>query len=156
MGIRDSSHIPHLAFGAQNAGSKVVEMKGGFMTLHKLNPLFAAEFAAGEWAPAVDILENEREIVIKAELPGIELKDVAVTIDNNVLTLKGERHVDKDAKKDNFHRMERAYGVFARSFALPEHVDASRVTAEFKVGLLTVTLPKSEAAKSRSIEIKAA
>ena len=126
------------------------------MTLHKLNPLFAAEFAAGEWAPAVDIIENERGIVIKAELPGIDPKDVTVTIDNNVLTLKGERHVEKEAKKENFHRMERAYGVFARSFALPEHVDGAKVTAEFKDGLLTVTLPRSDAAKPRAIEINAA
>jgi HSP20 family protein len=126
------------------------------MTLHKLNPLLAAEFAAGEWAPAVDIIENDRGIVIKAELPGIDAKDVAVTIDNNVLTLKGERHVEKDAKKENFHRMERAYGVFARSFALPQHVDTAKVAAEFKDGLLTVTVPRSDAATSRSIEIKAA
>jgi HSP20 family protein len=126
------------------------------MTVHKLNPLFAAEFAAGEWAPAVDIIENEHGIVIKAELPGIDPKDVAVTIDNNVLTLKGERHVENEAKKENFHRMERAYGVFARSFALPEHVDPAKVTAGFKDGLLTVTLPRSEGAKSRTIEIKAA
>jgi HSP20 family protein len=126
------------------------------MTLHTLNPLFAAEFAAGEWAPAVDIIENERGIVIKAELPGIDMKDVAVTIDNNVLTLKGERHVEKEAKKENFHRMERAYGVFARSFALPEHVDAAKVSAAFKDGLLTVTLPSSETAKPRAIQINAA
>ena len=126
------------------------------MTLHKMNPLFAAEFAAGEWAPAVDIIENDRGIVIKAELAGIDPKDVVVTIDNNVLTLKGERHVEKDAKKESFHRMERAYGVFARSFALPEHVDAGKVTAEFKDGLLTVTLPRTEAAKPRAIEINAA
>lgn len=126
------------------------------MTLHKLNPLFAAEFAAGEWAPAVDIIENERGITIKAELPGIDAKDIEVTVDNNVLTLKGERHVDKDARKENFHRMERAYGVFTRSFALPTHVDASNVTADFKDGLLTVTLPRSDAAKARTIEIRAA
>jgi HSP20 family protein len=126
------------------------------MALHKLNPLFAAEFAAGEWAPAVDIIENEHGIVINAELPGVAPKDVTVTIDNNVLTLKGERHVDQEAKKENFHRMERAYGVFARSFALPEHVDASKVTANFKDGLLTVTLPKSDTAKPRSIDIKVA
>jgi HSP20 family protein len=118
--------------------------------------LFAAEFAAGEWAPAVDILENERGITIKAELPGIDTKDIEVTVDNNVLTLKGERHVEKDARKENFHRMERAYGVFTRSFALPTHVDAAHVTADFKDGLLTVTLPRSDAAKARAIEIKAA
>jgi HSP20 family protein len=126
------------------------------MTLHKLNPLFAAEFAAGEWAPAVDIIENDRSITINAELPGIDVKNVLVTVENNVLTLKGERHVDTEAKKENFHRMERAYGVFCRSFALPAHVDAAKVTAAFKDGLLTITLPRSEATTSRAIEIKAA
>ena len=126
------------------------------MTLHKLNPLFAAEFAAGEWAPAVDIIENGRGIVIKAELPGIDVKDIAVTVENNVLTLKGERHVEKEAKKENFHRMERAYGVFTRSFALPAHVDTTKVTADYKDGLLTVTFPKGEAAMSRAIDIKVA
>lgn len=126
------------------------------MTLHKLNPLFTAEFGAGEWTPAVDIIENDLGIVIRAELPGIDPKDVSVTIDDNILTLRGERHVEEEAKKENFHRMERAYGVFARSFTLPAHVDASKVTAEFKDGLLTVKLPRSDAAKSRAIEIKAA
>jgi len=126
------------------------------MTLHKLNPLLAAEFGAGEWAPAVDILENERGITVKAELPGIDVKDIAVIVENNVLTLKGERHVEKEAAKENFHRMERAYGVFSRSFALPSHVDATNVKAEFKDGLLTITLPRSDAAKSRAIEVTAA
>jgi HSP20 family protein len=126
------------------------------MALQKMNPLFAAEFGAGEWAPAVDIIEDEHAITIKAELPGIDAKDISVTVDNNVLTLKGERHVEKEARKENFHRMERAYGVFARSFALPAHVDASKVAANFKHGLLTVTLPRAEASKSRSIEINAA
>jgi HSP20 family protein len=104
----------------------------------------------------VDILENEHGIVIKAELPGIDAKDVKVTIDDNVLTLKGERHVEKEARKENFHRMERAYGVFSRSFTLPAHVDASKVKADFKDGLLTVTLPRSEADKARAIEINVA
>jgi HSP20 family protein len=124
--------------------------------LHKLNPLFAAEFAAGEWAPAVDIIENDRAIVLNAELPGIDAKNIEVTVENDVLTLKGERHVEKEAKKENFHRMERAYGVFTRSFALPAHVDKANVTADFKDGLLTVTVPRSAAATARVIEVKAA
>jgi HSP20 family protein len=109
-----------------------------------------------DWAPPVDILEKENEIMIKAELPGVEAKDVAVTVDNNVLTIKGERHLEKDVKKESYHRMERAYGSFSRSFSLPNTLDATNVVAEYKDGLLTLTLPKKAAAKSRTVEIKAA
>jgi HSP20 family protein len=109
-----------------------------------------------DWAPSVDILEKENEIRIKAELPGVEAKDVAVTVDNNVLTIKGERHLEKDVKKESYHRMERAYGSFSRSFSLPDTVDTGNVRAEYKDGLLTLSLPKKAAAKSRTVEIKAA
>ena len=126
------------------------------MTLHKLNPLFAAEFAAGEWAPAVDIIENERGIVIKAELPGIDPKEVAVTIDNNVLTLKGDRHFEKETKEENYHRIEREYGTFTRSFALPTAVNGDKVTAEYKDGILKIVLPKREETKSKPIKVAAA
>jgi len=93
---------------------------------------------------------------VKAELPGIEAKDVAVTIDNNVLTLKGERRMEKEVKKENYHRMERAFGSFARSFALPTYVDAEKVRAEFKNGLLTINVPKRETAKTKAVEVTAA
>jgi len=146
------------------------------MTLTKWNPLFAdlagtrdrlnrlfgglleteGVTTAGEWAPVVDIIENEHAITIKAELPGIDPKDVAVTIDNNVLTLKGERHFEKEVKKENYHRMERAYGTFARAFALPAFVDMENVKADFRNGLLTIALAKKEAAKTRAVEVKAA
>ena len=134
------------------------------LTLTRLNPLFHEmtttrdrlnRFAA-DWAPSIDILEKENEIVIKAELPGVETKDVAVTVDNNVLTIKGERHLEKDVKKESYHRMERAYGSFARTFSLPSTLDAGDVRAEYKDGLLTLTLPKKAAAKSRNVEITAA
>ena len=112
--------------------------------------------AAGDWAPAVDIFENEHAFTVKAELPGVDAKDVAVTLDNNVLTLKGERHTDKEVKKENYHRAERFFGSFTRSFALPALVEAADVKAEFKNGLLTITVPKNERAKTRAIEVKAA
>jgi HSP20 family protein len=110
----------------------------------------------GEWIPTVDIIENDHALTVKAELPGIEAKDVAVTIDNNVLTLRGERRLEKEVKKENYHRMERAYGGFARSFVLPAFVDADKVKAEFKNGLLTITVPRRENAKTRAVDVTAA
>jgi HSP20 family protein len=133
-------------------------------TKDRLNRLFGRDdvwdteglTTAGEWAPTVDIVENEHVITIKAELPGIEAKDIAVTLDNNVLTLKGERRTEKEVKKENYHRMERAYGTFARAFAFPDYVDTTNVKADFKNGLLTLTLPKKEGARSRAVEVNAA
>ena len=110
----------------------------------------------GEWAPVVDIIENDNALTVKAELPGIEAKDVAVTIDNNVLTLRGERHIKREVEKENYHRKERAYGTFARSFVLPAFVDAENIKAEFKNGLLMVTVPKKANAKTRAVEVTAA
>jgi HSP20 family protein len=148
------------------------------MTLTKLNPLFnelalsrdrlnrifgrneawepEVALSVADWAPSVDILEKETEILIKAELPGIDAKDVAVTVDNNILTLKGERHLEKDVKKESYHRVERAYGSFSRSFSIPSSVDIAGVHAEYKDGLLTLTLPKKAISTSRTVEIQAA
>ena len=108
------------------------------------------------WSPTVDISENENELTFKAELPGIELKDVTVSLDNNVLTIKGERRFEKETGKENYLRVERMYGNFSRSFALPTFIDESRVNAIFTNGVLKVVLPKKEQAKSRGIEIKVA
>jgi HSP20 family protein len=110
----------------------------------------------GDWAPAVDILETDRDITIKAELPGVETKDVVVSLDNNVLTLKGERRTEREVSKENYHRMERAYGSFCRSFAIPAYVDSDNVKAEFRNGLLTITLPKKDSARGKTIEVNAA
>jgi HSP20 family protein len=108
----------------------------------------------GSWAPAVDIYEHEGNIVLKAELPGIDSNDVDIRLENNVLTLRGERKVDHEVKQENYHRVERAYGSFSRSFTLPSIVDQEKIKAEYKDGVLELTLPKREEAKPKQISIK--
>src|SRR3990170_3053511 len=112
-----------------------------------------AEPSTRPWAPAVDIYETENSIVLKAELPGIDPKDVEVRVEDNTLYLKGERKFEKETKDENYHRVERWYGSFARSFALPNSIDADKVAAEYKDGLLTLTLPKREEAKPKTVRI---
>ncbi len=107
----------------------------------------------GTWAPAVDIYEQEGHIVLKAELPGVDPHDVDIRLENNVLTLRGERKVDNDVTRDNYHRVERAYGAFTRSFTLPTVVDQEHIKADYKDGVLKVTLPKREEAKPKQISI---
>lgn len=119
---------------------------------------FTPGFGEGEistrtWAPPVDIFENENNIVLKAELPGVDPKDVEVRVEDNTLYLKGERKFEKETKEENYHRVERAYGSFARSFSLPNSIDADKVGADYKDGLLTLTLPKREEAKPKTIKI---
>src|SRR5258708_3162960 len=99
------------------------------------------DYALAAWAPAVDIFEQDGNIVLKAELPGVDPKDVDVRVENNVLTLRGERKLDGDVKKEGYHRVERAYGSFGRSFTLPTVVDTEKIKAEYKDGVLRVTLP---------------
>jgi HSP20 family protein len=108
------------------------------------------------WNPSVDIFENENEVVLKAELPGMNPKDIDVKLENNVLMLKGERHFEKETKEENYHRVEREYGTFSRSFALPSAVNAEKVTAEYKDGVLKIVLPKKEEIKPKPIKIAAA
>jgi HSP20 family protein len=116
------------------------------------------EFAfAPRWVPPVDIYENgNRELVIKAELPDMRREDIDVTVENNTLVLRGEKKVDAAVKDEQFHRVERAYGSFSRTFSLPPTVDAANVTAEYKDGVLTVTLPQREEARPKQIEVKVA
>jgi HSP20 family protein len=109
-----------------------------------------------EWAPLVDIVEDEKEYLIKAELPEVRREDVKVSVEEDVLTVSGERKFEKEEKGKKYHRIERAYGRYARSFTLPDDADPSKVTAEFKDGVLRVRLPKSEKAKPKSVEIKVA
>ena len=109
-----------------------------------------------DWAPTVDISETEDEYLIKVELPGVPKEDVKVTIHDGVLTLQGERKLEREEKNKKFHRVERAYGSFARSFTLPDNVDGNKVTAEHKDGLLYLHLNKVEEAKPKSIEVKVA
>ena len=111
---------------------------------------------SGAWVPPVDIYETEQNIVLKAELPGVDPKDVEATVHEGTLYLKGERKYEKEVKEENYHHVERAYGSFARSFELPASVDADKVQAEFKDGILTLTMPKKEEAKAKRIKISAA
>jgi HSP20 family protein len=107
----------------------------------------------GSWAPLVDIYEHEGNIVLKAELPGLQPKDVDVRVENNVLTLRGQRLFNDEIKREQYHRVERAYGSFSRSFTLPSVVDTEKIRAEFKDGVLRLTLPKREEAKPKQIAI---
>lgn len=106
------------------------------------------------WLPPCDIYETEKEIVLKMELPEMKKEDVRVTMENNVLTLRGERRFEAKVGRENFHRVERNYGEFLRSFALPSFIEVKKILAEFKDGVLTVTLPKNAAAIPRQIEVK--
>jgi HSP20 family protein len=129
---------------------------------HRLNRTISDPYAQrtedsfGAWAPPVDIFEGQDQLVIRAEVPGVQLKDMDIRIENGVLTLHGERKHDTDINDANVHLMERVYGAFTRSFSLPTTVDAANVTATYKDGVLEVTVPKAETAKPKSIEIKAA
>ncbi|HET9607266.1 MAG TPA: Hsp20/alpha crystallin family protein [Edaphobacter sp.] len=109
-----------------------------------------------DWMPTVDISETEGEYLIKAELPEVRKEDVKVTVENGVLTLQGERRQEKEEKGKRFHRVERSYGSFVRSFTLPESVDESSVKAEYKDGVLNLHLPKSEKVKPKAIDVKVA
>jgi HSP20 family protein len=125
------------------------------MEIDQLNRMFE-EFYSGArtWVPAVDIFETkDREYVIKAELPEMKREDIAVTFENNVLTLSGERKSSFDADAGTIHRSERAYGGFTRSFTLPPTVDGTRISAVYKDSVLTVRIPMREEAKPRQIEV---
>lgn len=108
---------------------------------------------AGAWNPSVDIFEDKDRLILEAELPGMKREDFEISVENNVLTLRGERKFEKKAEGDNYHRVERSYGSFTRSFTLPQTVTADGATADFDNGVLRVSLPKREETKARKIEI---
>jgi HSP20 family protein len=107
-----------------------------------------------DWTPRVDIAETEKAFVIKVEVPEVEKDDVAITVDNGVLSIRGERKREKEEKGKTFHRIERSYGEFTRLFTLPENVDANNIKATFKDGMLSLEIPKTEKAKPKAIEVK--
>ena len=111
------------------------------------------EVRYGAWNPSVDIFEEKDHLVMEAELPGMKREDFEITIENNVVTLKGDRKFEKKTEGENYHRVERSYGSFTRSFTLPQNVTADGATADFDNGLLRVTFPKREETKARRIEI---
>lgn len=109
-----------------------------------------------QWSPLVDITEDDKEYVVKAEIPEMKKEDIRINVHDDVLTVSGERKYEKEEKGKKFHRVERAYGSFMRSFTLPEDADGSKISAEYKDGMLKVHLPKSEQAKKKAIEVKIA
>ena len=109
----------------------------------------------GDWSPSMDISETKDSLVAKVEVPGMEQKDIQISLQENLLTIKGEKRQEKEEKEEHYHRIERSYGAFTRSLRLPVAVDASKVTAAVKNGVLTVTLPKTPAAKGTTIPVKA-
>jgi HSP20 family protein len=111
------------------------------------------ELGTRTWAPAVDIYETDHDVVLKAELPGVDPKDVEIRVEDGTLYLKGQRKFEIEVKEENYHRVERSYGSFTRSFALPSSVNSEKAKAEYKDGLLTLTLPKREEAKPKTIQI---
>ncbi|MDX2154301.1 MAG: Hsp20/alpha crystallin family protein [Bryobacteraceae bacterium] len=146
------------------------------MTLLKYNPFDVEDFPTGlrvfqdtvnrvlsdlpnssrPWVPAVDILETENELVLRADVPGLKLEDIDIRLENGTLSIKGERKFEKDQQneKRGYHRIERGYGVFARTFSLPDTIDVDKVGADYKDGVLTVTLPKKEVAKPRTVRVQ--
>ncbi len=112
------------------------------------------ELDYGTWLPAVDLREEPNHFVIDVELPGMKKEDIEIHLENNVLTILGERHFETEVKKENFHRMERAYGKFSRSFSLPKRVNSEGIAAMYKDGGLQVQVPKAEEAKPKKIAIK--
>jgi HSP20 family protein len=110
--------------------------------------------ATGDWVPLVDIAENDKAFEIKMEIPEVKKENVKVTVDNRVLTIWGEREQEKEEEGKRFHRVERSYGVFTRSFTLPDNVDENKVTASFKDGMLNIQIQKAKVAKQKSIEVK--
>ena len=128
------------------------------MTVVRWDPFRDFGFTApNTWVPPVDIYQNgDQELVLKAELPDMAREDIDITVENGVLTMKGEKKLSTEVKEEQFHHVERRYGAFSRSFSLPQTVDASKVSAEYKQGVLTVRLPLREEAKPRSIKVDVA
>ena len=112
------------------------------------------DLVASTWSPAVDILEQKDQYTVKVELPGVSKDDVKITMEDNVLTIRGEKKEEKETKEGSHHRIERSYGAFQRSFALPTTVKTDKIEASFKDGVLNVELPKSEEAKPKQIDVK--
>jgi HSP20 family protein len=125
-----------------------------FDMFRSFGPMFDKHWPFTAWTPLCDIYETDKEIVLKMELPEMRKEDVHVTLENNVLTLRGERKFAEAVSRENYHRIERVYGEFMRNFTLPTFVEGSKVLAEFKEGMLTITLPKNKEAMPRQIEVK--
>ena len=155
---------PGTAIAPARSLRELVSLDPFRMFTRKVNRLFDDPFAlfgpiAEEetlttWAPPCDIFETDKEIVIKAELPELKKENVDVSLEGNILTIRGERKFEEETKREEYHRIERRYGEFVRSFTLPVYVEPEKISAEFKEGILRVVLPKREEAKPKQIEVK--
>ena len=119
-----------------------------------INRLLSEPQASRPWAPAVDILETDNELVLKADIPGVDLGNVDIQLENGTLTVKGERKFEREENNKGFHRLERSYGTFVRAFSVPETVASENVRADYQNGVLTITLPKKEIAKPKAIKVQ--
>ncbi|HGE71410.1 TPA: Hsp20/alpha crystallin family protein [Candidatus Poribacteria bacterium] len=129
------------------------EMDRLFDEFFNFVPARRRELLEGEWLPNIDVAETDDNVIVTAELPGVKQDDVSISVLNDVLTLKGEKKEEKEIKRENYHRIERSYGSFQRSVSLPTGVQADKAKATYKDGVLTVTIPKAESAKPKSIKI---
>jgi HSP20 family protein len=146
--VRDLATFPSDILGMQKEINRLFDrfFRGG--------TLDEGEFLTSTWMPAVDIVEKDDEFVARVELPGVSKDDVKVTLQDNILTIRGEKKEEKESKDANYHRLERSYGSFQRSFTLPSSVKGDKVGAEYKDGILTISLPKAEEARRKQIEVK--
>ena len=136
----------------EEAQNRVTRFFGGFP--NKLGTGETHSLAVADWSPEIDISQDEHEYLLKADLPEIKKDDVRVTVEDGILCVSGERKSEKEDRKKKFHRVERSYGSFRRSFTLPEDTDSKKVTAEFRDGVLKVHLPTTTAAKTKSVDVK--
>jgi len=123
-------------------------------TIRTLHPTDGEELEKGTWAPAVDIYETNDSFVVSADLPGLNKDEIQIDLKDNTLTLKGEKKFEEKVSKDNYIRVERAYGSFVRSFTLPQNVDPEKIKAKYKEGVLEITIPKKEEAKPKQIKVE--
>jgi len=142
--------MPLLKYGPFND----VDDMPGFRQIQDTLNRFLTEPNSRPWTPAVDILETENDLILKMDVPEVELKDVDIRLENHTLTVKGERKFENLADSKAYHRIERSYGSFARTFTLPDTVDTEMVRADYKNGVLSITLPKKEVAKPRTIRVE--
>ena len=134
--------------------SEVDDLSAGLRLFQDSLSRLWGEPASRPWTPAVDIYETQNELVLKADVPDVDPKNVGIQLENGTLTLKGERKFEQQQNGKGFHRIERSYGSFVRAFSLPDTVEAENVKADYKNGVLTITLPKKDVAKPRSINVE--
>jgi HSP20 family protein len=146
--------MPVMKYNPFNTNTETEDFPTGLRVFQDSLSRLLSEPTSRPWSPPVDIYETENELVLKADVPEIDPKNVAIQMENGTLTLKGERRFDEQRNGRGFHRIERGYGSFVRAFSLPDTVEPDKVKADYKNGVLTVVLPKKEVAKPRTINVE--